>query len=94
MSRNHKIAVLPGDGIGPEVMIQALEVLDVACAKFGFTVQREKCLVGGAAIDAVGVVLSGRILLQMISQSVVRCYLLESTSVCLLIFAQECVCRR
>lgn len=54
MSRNHKIAVLPGDGIGPEVMIQALEVLDVACARFGFTVEREKCLVGGAAIDAVG----------------------------------------
>ncbi len=54
MSRNHKITVLPGDGIGPEVMIQALQVLDVACAQFGFTVQREKCLVGGAAIDAVG----------------------------------------
>ncbi len=35
-------------------MIQALEVLDVACGKFGFTVQRAKCLVGGAAIDAVG----------------------------------------
>jgi 3-isopropylmalate dehydrogenase len=52
--RNYKIAVLPGDGIGPEVMIQALSVLDVVCAKFGFTVQREKCLVGGAAIDAVG----------------------------------------
>ena len=53
-ARNYKIAVLPGDGIGPEVMIQALSVLDVACAKFGFTVEREKCLVGGAAIDAVG----------------------------------------
>lgn len=52
-ARNYKIAVLPGDGIGPEVMIQALSVLDVACAKFGFTVEREKCLVGGAAIDAV-----------------------------------------
>ena len=54
MSRKHKIAILAGDGIGPEVMIQALRVLDVACAKFGFTVEREKCLVGGAAIDAVG----------------------------------------
>lgn len=53
-ARNYKIAVLPGDGIGPEVMIQALSVLDAACAKFGFTVEREKCLVGGAAIDAVG----------------------------------------
>ncbi len=54
MSRKYRIAVLAGDGIGPEVMIQALRVLDVACAKFGFIVQREQCLVGGAAIDAVG----------------------------------------
>lgn len=54
MTRNHNITVLAGDGIGPEVMIQALRVLDTACAKFGFTVQRERCLVGGAAIDAVG----------------------------------------
>ncbi len=54
MSRDYQISVLAGDGIGPEVMIQALKVLDTACAKFGFTVQRESCLVGGAAIDAVG----------------------------------------
>jgi len=53
MSRDYNIAVLAGDGIGPEVMTQALKVLDVACAKFGFTAQRELCLVGGAAIDAV-----------------------------------------
>jgi len=53
-SRNYKVAVLAGDGIGPEVMIQALIILDAACARFGFTVQRERCLVGGAAIDAVG----------------------------------------
>ncbi|GAA5494272.1 3-isopropylmalate dehydrogenase [Rubritalea squalenifaciens DSM 18772] len=54
MSRNHSIAILAGDGIGPEVMKQAVKVLDVACARFGFTVEREHCLVGGAAIDAVG----------------------------------------
>lgn len=54
MSRNYSIAILSGDGIGPEVMKQAVKVLDVACARFGFTVQRENCLVGGAAIDAVG----------------------------------------
>ncbi len=50
----YRIAVLAGDGIGPEVMIQALGVLDVVCGKFGFKVERERCLVGGAAIDAVG----------------------------------------
>ncbi|MFA7455128.1 MAG: isocitrate/isopropylmalate family dehydrogenase, partial [Desulfobulbaceae bacterium] len=31
-----KIAVLPGDGIGPEVMAEALKVLDAAQKKFGF----------------------------------------------------------
>jgi len=54
MSRDYSITVLPGDGIGPEVMTQALKVLDTACARFDFTVKREHCLVGGAAIDAVG----------------------------------------
>ena len=40
MTRNHRIAVLAGDGIGPEVMREALRVLDAAASKFGFTVER------------------------------------------------------
>lgn len=35
-------------------MTQALHVLDAVCSKFHFTIQREECLVGGAAIDATG----------------------------------------
>ena len=35
MSKNYKIAVLPGDGIGPEVMKEAVRVLDVVSKKFG-----------------------------------------------------------
>ena len=46
-----KIAVLAGDGIGPEVMEQALRVLDVIAEKFGHSFQMQKALVGGAAYN-------------------------------------------
>ncbi len=45
MTRNHRIAVLAGDGIGPEVMREALKVLDAAGARFGFTLERTEALV-------------------------------------------------
>lgn len=48
------IAVLPGDGIGPEIMKQALAVLDVVAQKCGHVFKYEKALVGACAIDAVG----------------------------------------
>ncbi len=54
MSRNHRITILAGDGIGPEVMAEALLILEAVEAKFGFTVTRSEHLVGGAAIDATG----------------------------------------
>jgi len=50
----NKIAVLPGDGIGPEVMDEALKVLHRTEEKFGFKLEIEKGLIGGAAIDAKG----------------------------------------
>jgi 3-isopropylmalate dehydrogenase len=50
----HQIAVLPGDGIGPEVMVEALKVLAAVSKRFGFEYQTEEALVGGAAIDAMG----------------------------------------
>ena len=53
-TRTHHVAVLAGDGIGPEVMAEALKVMDAAAKKFGFTVTRDERLVGGAAIDACG----------------------------------------
>ena len=51
---DYKIAVLAGDGIGPEVMAQAIRVLDKIAdgAEFSFTYDEK--LVGGAAIDATG----------------------------------------
>ncbi len=54
MSRTYKLAVLPGDGIGPEVMTEAIQVLDTLAAKSGFSFDYDHQLVGGAAIDAVG----------------------------------------
>lgn len=50
----HRIAVLAGDGIGPEVMSAALEVLDAVSNKFGIAIERSEHLVGGAALDATG----------------------------------------
>ena len=52
--QTYKIAVLAGDGIGPEVMEQALRVLDAVEPRFGFQLQRTAARVGGAAIDADG----------------------------------------
>ena len=50
----HRIAVLPGDGIGPEVMKEALRVLESVAGKQGFEVVTDEYLVGGAALDATG----------------------------------------
>lgn len=50
----YKIAVLPGDGIGPEVMREAVKVLDCVSAQCGFTLKYNWKNVGGAAIDAQG----------------------------------------
>ena len=49
-----KIAVLPGDGIGPEVMEQAVRVLDTAAEIYGFQLDFEFADIGGAAIDNHG----------------------------------------
>lgn len=50
-----KFAVLPGDGIGPEVMEVALDVLKAAGDKFGFALEYEHADIGGIAIDHHGV---------------------------------------
>ncbi|MFI3331389.1 MAG: 3-isopropylmalate dehydrogenase [Rikenellaceae bacterium] len=49
-----KIALLPGDGIGPEIVSEAVGVLDAVAVKFGHTFTYEKALVGACAIDACG----------------------------------------
>ncbi len=47
-------ALLPGDGIGPEVVAEAKKVLKTVAIRFGLNFTFEECLIGGAAIDATG----------------------------------------
>ncbi|MCG3864975.1 MULTISPECIES: 3-isopropylmalate dehydrogenase [unclassified Photobacterium] len=54
MAGSYNIAVLPGDGIGPEVMQQAHKVLNAIEAKFNLTFNRTEYDVGGIAIDNHG----------------------------------------
>lgn len=51
---NLKIAVLPGDGIGPEIMSQGIAVADAIAEKFGHTIEYKEAICGAAAIDRVG----------------------------------------
>ncbi|MDR0558577.1 MAG: 3-isopropylmalate dehydrogenase [Prevotellaceae bacterium] len=51
---NINIAILPGDGIGPEIVSQALSVIKAVCEKYGHTLNCEYALTGAAAIDACG----------------------------------------
>ena len=48
------ILVLPGDGIGPEIVDEALRVLTAAQKRFDLDIQLDHALVGGAAYDAEG----------------------------------------
>ena len=48
------IAVLPGDGIGPEIVATALEATKAVCEKFGHELSYKHALVGACAIDATG----------------------------------------
>ena len=51
---NIKIALVPGDGIGPEVVGQAVKAVDAVCRRFGHTAVYTKALVGACAIDKYG----------------------------------------
>ena len=50
----YNIAVIPGDGIGPEVVNEAIRVLDAVCSKYGHEFNYTRILAGGAAIDEKG----------------------------------------
>ena len=52
-----KICLLPGDGIGPEIIAEGVKVLDAVAAKHDVTFEYEEALLGGCAIDAYGTAL-------------------------------------
>lgn len=54
---NRTITLLPGDGIGPEIMAQGRRVLDAVATRFGHTFTFHEGLIGGCAIDATGTAL-------------------------------------
>lgn len=51
---NYKVAVIPGDGIGPEIVTEAKKVLDKTGEKYGHTFEYQELLMGGCSIDAYG----------------------------------------
>ena len=54
MAQHFKVAILPGDGIGPEVMAEAIRVLDVVGEKYDAVFEGNFAYVGGAGIDNEG----------------------------------------
>ena len=60
--KRYKIVILPGDGIGPEVMESALSVLDVISRKYNFEIDLIYEVVGGKSIDQYGVPITDSVL--------------------------------
>lgn len=54
----HKIALIRGDGIGPEIVTEAKKVLDKVCEKYSHSFTYSEVLLGGASIDVHGVPLT------------------------------------
>ena len=54
----YKIALIPGDGIGPEIVREAKRVLDKVCEKYRHSFTYSEVLLGGASIDVHGVPLT------------------------------------
>ena len=52
------IAVIKGDGIGPEIVNEAIKVLDAIAKKYNHTFNYQNILMGGCSIDAYGVPLT------------------------------------
>ena len=57
MTQTYRICLLPGDGIGPEIIAEGVKVLDAVGAKHGAAFAYTEALIGGCAIDAVGTAL-------------------------------------
>ncbi len=51
---SHKIAILAGDGIGPEIVSEAVKVIECLQKSFGLQVELEQAAIGGAAYDESG----------------------------------------
>ncbi|TRT77364.1 MAG: 3-isopropylmalate dehydrogenase, partial [Microcystis flos-aquae Ma_QC_C_20070823_S18] len=54
MTQQYRITLLPGDGIGPEILAVTVEILKVIAKKFDLQLDFQTALIGGAAIDETG----------------------------------------
>jgi 3-isopropylmalate dehydrogenase len=61
---NQTLLLLPGDGIGPEVITQVIRVIDTLTAKHSLTLQIETALFGGASLDANGLPITDDVIAQ------------------------------
>ena len=57
MTQTYHICLLPGDGIGPEIIAEGVKVLNAVGAKHGVAFSYTEALIGGCAIDATGTAL-------------------------------------
>ncbi len=55
---NYKVAVIPGDGIGPEIVAEAKKILDKIGEKYGHSFEYQELLMGGCSIDVYGIPLT------------------------------------
>jgi isocitrate/isopropylmalate dehydrogenase len=55
MAKKYNIAVIPGDGIGPEITASAIKVLDAVCSKYEIEIFTKELKAGGAAVDQFGI---------------------------------------
>ena len=54
MSQTYRIAILPGDGTGPEVIVEAEKALDAAAGRFGFKLDKTSYDLGGERYKRTG----------------------------------------
>lgn len=55
MTQHYRITLLPGDGIGPEISVIAVDILQRIAPQFDLSFEFQEALIGGAAIDATGI---------------------------------------
>ncbi len=69
--KTHRIAVIPGDGTGPEVVAEAEKVLDAAGRKFGFKLEKTRYDIGGERYKRTGEVLPDSVLAELRTQQAI-----------------------
>ena len=69
---NLKIGVIKGDGIGPEIVTEAMKVLDKVAKRYGHNIEYRQLLMGGTSIDVHGVPLSRGKILRCSSDGIYR----------------------